>query len=175
MSGINLVHSSTKTGKERWDWSVWLEGAPAELDLVDRVVYRLHPTFPNPERVVSDRATQFLLQSSGWGEFMIYADVKRKGLPPLELRHWLTLEGATLPADESTGKSVFLSTSAADEPVADALHIAFDANVHGDDFVSHVTLSTETTPPPLQAWRECRRLSRGRRTAPRRSRPRLSW
>jgi transcription initiation factor IIF auxiliary subunit len=33
----------------------------------------LHPTFPNPVRNVSDRASNFTLNASGWGTFEVGA------------------------------------------------------------------------------------------------------
>jgi transcription initiation factor IIF auxiliary subunit len=72
-----------------WKWSVWLDAPPAELDNVESVEWRLHPTFPDPIRRVSDRATNFRLDTAGWGVFPIHASVKLKGGTTLKLRHQL--------------------------------------------------------------------------------------
>jgi transcription initiation factor IIF auxiliary subunit len=38
--------------------------------------YVLYPTFPNPERTVRNCDERFALETSGWGEFTIAANVK---------------------------------------------------------------------------------------------------
>ena len=62
-------------GSDRWRWSVWLDGDSGELDAVDYVTYILHPTFHNPVRRVTDRFTNFRLETSGWGTFTVRANV----------------------------------------------------------------------------------------------------
>jgi transcription initiation factor IIF auxiliary subunit len=79
-------------GDDWWQWWVWLDGATEELDQVDKVVYTLHHTFPNPVRTVSSRADKFLLRTSGWGVFRIHAAVHRKDGSVLKLSHDLVLE-----------------------------------------------------------------------------------
>ena len=74
-----------------WKWSVWLEASPAELDQVESVEWRLHPTFPNPIRRVTDRATKFRLETGGWGVFIIHAVVQLKDGKTERLRHRLQL------------------------------------------------------------------------------------
>jgi transcription initiation factor IIF auxiliary subunit len=54
-----------------WDWGVYIEGAPTELDRIRCVEYSLHPTFPNPVRRVCSRADRFLLAARGWGTFTV--------------------------------------------------------------------------------------------------------
>ena len=52
-------------------WTVYVRGARG-LDIshaIDRVTFRLHPSFTNPERVLS--APPFELTETGWGEFDI--------------------------------------------------------------------------------------------------------
>jgi hypothetical protein len=67
-----------------------------ELDHIEAVRYQLHQTFPEPTRVVNDRASKFALSSMGWGEFTIYAAVKFKDAKREEqlLNHWLSLGGS---------------------------------------------------------------------------------
>ena len=54
-----------------WEWGVYIEGAGTELDRIRCVEYTLHPTFPNPVRVVCSRKDRFLLTSRGWGTFTV--------------------------------------------------------------------------------------------------------
>lgn len=75
-----------------WKWSVWIEGPEEELDQIDHVVYILHPTFPNPVRTCSDRASKFRLDAFGWGTFRIYAKVISKDGTELKLQHDLVLK-----------------------------------------------------------------------------------
>ena len=74
-----------------WRWSVWLEGTPRELDDVERVVYILHPTFHDPVREVTDRASKFRLDTAGWGTFTIRAKAFHRDGRETALKHDLEL------------------------------------------------------------------------------------
>jgi transcription initiation factor IIF auxiliary subunit len=65
-------------GKDWWEWSVWLDGRPEELDAVKEVEYTLHPTFADPVRTVRKRSNGFRVDSAGWGEFEIYIRIIRR-------------------------------------------------------------------------------------------------
>ena len=55
---------------------IWLESESEEiLDKVSKVVYHLHPTFPNPDRIVKTRENNFKLEEYAWGQFLLKADV----------------------------------------------------------------------------------------------------
>lgn len=79
-------------GDDWWKWWVWVQGHETELDQIDYVVYTLHPTFPHPVRSVKDRDTKFLLKTSGWGVFRIYANVVKKNGEEIHLAHDLELK-----------------------------------------------------------------------------------
>lgn len=49
------------------------------LNEVERVVYRLHPTFPNPVREVTTRENNFTFKFRAWGEFNVIAEVYCRG------------------------------------------------------------------------------------------------
>jgi hypothetical protein len=67
---------SQKRGKPYYTIKVWLDADnPELLDKVARVVYHLHPTFPNPEREISTSNNHFELKTYGWGQFNLTADV----------------------------------------------------------------------------------------------------
>lgn len=36
----------------------------------------LHPTFPNPERIMRSNVNKFALYSNGWGTFSIYIEIR---------------------------------------------------------------------------------------------------
>jgi hypothetical protein len=127
---MTIAQESRRAGRSRWEWAVWLKGTDAELDDVVEVIYMLHPTFRQPIRTTSDRTSSFRLASSGWGEFELRARARRKTDGDLELTHWLSLaEGQTptLRVGTPTAKSVFLSSTVADAPIAEALREALRA------------------------------------------------
>lgn len=72
---LSIEQSERYVGNDHWQWSVWLNGNPDELDSIDHVVYILHSTYINPVRRVADRATNFRLETSGWGAFTIHANI----------------------------------------------------------------------------------------------------
>jgi transcription initiation factor IIF auxiliary subunit len=54
-----------------WEWGIHIKGAPADLDRIRCVEYTLHPSFPNPVRLVCSRDNNFQLTARGWGEFKL--------------------------------------------------------------------------------------------------------
>jgi transcription initiation factor IIF auxiliary subunit len=88
---MHIQQSEEYVGDNYWNWSVWIEGAWGEIDTVTSVEWRLHPTFPNPVRRVTDKTTSFRLDTSGWGVFLILADVHKEGGRTERLQHYLQL------------------------------------------------------------------------------------
>jgi transcription initiation factor IIF auxiliary subunit len=88
---LEIRQSATYMGRDRWEWSVWIDGTSEELDTVDHVIYILHPTFHDPVRVVQDRSTGFRLSTSGWGTFTLNAKVVSKDGSETVLQHDLVL------------------------------------------------------------------------------------
>jgi tetratricopeptide (TPR) repeat protein len=79
-------------GKAGWyDWEIYFNEPPERLTNIQSVTYVLHPTFPNPERTVYNRAEQFLLRSRGWGSFRVKIIVKLKNGESVTKYHWLDL------------------------------------------------------------------------------------
>src|SRR5436305_9577634 len=115
---LTLNQKTTQEQEGWWNWEVWLDGPDADLDQIDSVEYLLHPTFPDPRPRSSDRASRFALRSSGWGEFMIYAQARPRSGEPVQLRHWLRLQ---LPAP-GQGRSLLLVGPKQDETFTDELH-----------------------------------------------------
>jgi hypothetical protein len=128
---IKMNNSSTSQGGDRWKWSVWIDGDGEQLDQIDRVEYVLHPTFPQPVRTVSDRHTNFRLDSQGWGEFMVHAKAVTKNGETLPLNHWLKLsdEGGTAESTSVSKEktSVFMAYNRADYPLAAELSRVLEA------------------------------------------------
>ncbi len=89
---IKLANTSTYTGPGRWDWTVFVVADQSALDSISHVQYTLHPTFPEPKRIVRTRENDFALSASGWGEFEIRARVLFKDSTVVAVEHWLNLE-----------------------------------------------------------------------------------
>lgn len=103
---IQIKQETVLKGKDWWDWSVWLEGPKKELDAINQVVYTLHPTFPTPVVPVTNRKTGFRLDSSGWGEFMIYIQIKTKDGGTKKRQHYLRFMDPELNRVKSTRKRI---------------------------------------------------------------------
>jgi transcription initiation factor IIF auxiliary subunit len=52
-----------------WDWAIYINGTATELNQIKCVQYTLHPTFPNPVRMVC--SPPFQLSARGWGTFVV--------------------------------------------------------------------------------------------------------
>jgi transcription initiation factor IIF auxiliary subunit len=86
---LAIAQSQKYEGDQWWRWSLWIEGADEDLDQIESVTYTLHPTFPEPIRTVTDRASKFQLRCSGWGIFLIPVRVRLKNGKTIALKHQL--------------------------------------------------------------------------------------
>lgn len=71
---ISATNTAEYLSNQRWEWSVYLVTSPDVLSHIKCVQYTLHPTFPNPVRLVCEKGTDsrpFALNGEGWGEFEI--------------------------------------------------------------------------------------------------------
>ena len=84
-----VAQSQKYEGDQWWKWSLWIEGSEEDLDEIRSVTYTLHPTFPEPIRTVTDRASKFQLRCSGWGIFLIPVEVRLKNGKSVRLAHQL--------------------------------------------------------------------------------------
>lgn len=112
--------------KDYWDWAVWLDGPEELLDEVERVDYRLHPTFPRPNRSSTSARNRFRISSYGWGEFLLYATVHFKDGRSVTLEHWLKLRDSERPSGAPV-KRVYLSHTAGDKRRADVARTSLEA------------------------------------------------
>jgi peptidoglycan hydrolase-like protein with peptidoglycan-binding domain len=88
----NYARHVGRRGDYDWfQWKVFMDEPDEKLDGVTAVEYRLHETFPDPIRVVEDRASKFALESAGWGEFWIYITVYLKEGTEAVTQHYLDL------------------------------------------------------------------------------------
>jgi len=58
-----------------YEWRVFVDEPAVVLSTIQQVDYVLHPTFPDPFRSSRDRAKNFELVASGWGQFTIMITV----------------------------------------------------------------------------------------------------
>jgi serine/threonine protein kinase len=75
-----------RNGQDWWNWSVYLDG---DISNVDHVVYVLHPTFRDPVQTVRTPENRFAFATSGWGTFVVKAQVSMKDGSTLDLDHRL--------------------------------------------------------------------------------------
>ena len=89
-----VVRPRTDTRTGRFRVRVTLEAMREELlDEVERVTYKLHPTFRRQIITTVARKLQFQLELQVFGEFTIVAVIDRKGKEPLWLTRYLNLPG----------------------------------------------------------------------------------
>lgn len=89
---MKIHQTSSKISDNRWKWSISLQASQEELDSVEKVIYHLHPTFPNPVVERTNRSDNFELKSSGWGTFVVRIEVHFKDKHTEELRHRLVFK-----------------------------------------------------------------------------------
>jgi len=86
-----IRQSQHYVGDNWWNWSVWIEGASGEIEAITSVEWRLHPSFSNPIRLVTDKTTNFRLDTAGWGVFLIHASIQLESGQTEKLQHYLEL------------------------------------------------------------------------------------
>ena len=98
----NHAEPIEKRGEYQYfDWRVFVDEPDATLDQIDSVEYFLHPTFPKPYQVSSERASRFTLTTSGWGEFDIAATINFKDGHKEKVKYHLDLS-KRLPQGDGT-------------------------------------------------------------------------
>ena len=88
----NYAKKAGRRGSNDWyQWRIFVNENEAVLDKIDYVSYILHPTFPNPIRIVRDRESKFALESAGWGSFTMFITIRFKDGTEQEVRYFLDL------------------------------------------------------------------------------------
>jgi transcription initiation factor IIF auxiliary subunit len=72
-----------------WEWGIYIKGTSADLKRIKCVEYTLHPSFPNPVRLVCSPDDGFLLTTRGWGTFTVPIKLMLKDGTVRELSHQL--------------------------------------------------------------------------------------
>ena len=62
---VQLANNATYLGDGRYEWTVFVVAEKAALDNIKYVEYTLHPTFPEPKRVATNRDDNFSLSANG--------------------------------------------------------------------------------------------------------------
>lgn len=92
---IKLNNYSKLVGRrgklDYYRWRVFVDEDSMVLNSIEEVVYQLHPTFPNPQRSSTNREDRFALETEGWGEFSIVADIRFRNADPETVTYWLDL------------------------------------------------------------------------------------
>jgi len=73
--------------RQTFEWFITIHATDDILDQIDYVQYDLHPTFVNPERIIRDRKSRFLLRFVGWGTFEIPVHIHFKDGSTLSTSH----------------------------------------------------------------------------------------
>jgi len=86
---VTVENSAKEIEPGWWEWGIYINGAPAELKQIRCVEYTLHPSFPNPVRLVCTPNNRFLLTARGWGTFKVPIKLMLKDGSIRELSHQL--------------------------------------------------------------------------------------
>lgn len=92
--------SSKKDNTTWYDWCVFVDEPLERLNQISKVKYILHPTFPNPERLISDKDSKFALYSNGWGVFLIRIEIYLMNGEIIKTKHQLRLQDNDWPVKE---------------------------------------------------------------------------
>ncbi|MBI1371987.1 MAG: hypothetical protein GC159_04400 [Phycisphaera sp.] len=100
---LSLVQTDRYWGRRGdqpyWEWSLKLNGSMTDLADVQQVTYHLHPTFPQPNVVVTDAPRNgFAFTTNGWGTFAVGATVLFRDGTTQRLTHQLKFNA---PADDA--------------------------------------------------------------------------
>ncbi|MDV6347095.1 pYEATS domain-containing protein [Nitrosomonas sp. Is35] len=84
-SHLALIHSSWRYPKKdaeykrpMYTFHVVIQATDEVLDRIESVKYSLHPSYPNPIQIVTDRKSRFKLKELAWGESSVRAEIKIK-------------------------------------------------------------------------------------------------
>lgn len=143
---LRIEQDHEYNGNDHWQWRAWIEGKAGELQKVQRVKWFLHPSFTPSVIVSREAATKFRLEASGWGTFLLRAELRLIDGSEVTLRQHLKLaypdddaagasgktsprqeEPAAAPARSAAPRKVFLSYGSEDRGRALALRRTLEA------------------------------------------------
>ncbi|PYX71224.1 MAG: hypothetical protein DMG72_17410 [Acidobacteria bacterium] len=65
------MFTEKKYDRNWYEWCVFVDSDREVVDRINAVEYKLHPTFPDPVRLITQKENRFALFSSGWGGFLL--------------------------------------------------------------------------------------------------------
>ena len=82
----------THLSEQHFQWSVFIETEPTQFRKeIKKVIYHLHPTFPNKDVVKTNESEGFVLNAQGWGEFIVTVELVLYDDRRLIIEHYLSL------------------------------------------------------------------------------------
>ena len=82
----------THLSEQQFQWSVFIETEPTQFRKeIKKVIYHLHPTFPNKDVVKINESEGFVLNAQGWGEFIVTVELVLYDDRRLIIEHYLSL------------------------------------------------------------------------------------
>ncbi len=82
----------THSSEQQFQWSVLIETEPPQFRKeIKKVIYHLHPTFPNKDVVRTNESEGFMLTAQGWGEFIMTVELELYDNRRLIIEHYLSL------------------------------------------------------------------------------------
>jgi hypothetical protein len=88
---LKVRQKSKRSGRDWWEWKVWLDGPRAQLKAVDAVTYHLHEEFDPPTVEIDTPSDKFALEREGYDGFRIKVVVRFKDKRRVTLFHRLVL------------------------------------------------------------------------------------
>jgi transcription initiation factor IIF auxiliary subunit len=113
-----IFQDVTYANDQLWNWSVWIDAAKVDLDKIDYVRYRLHPSFPDPEREVHERSSGFRLSDRCKESFTIYVEVVLLDKKVIKLTHQLALQYSSRSSVVNTASGDIVKPKSNLKPVA---------------------------------------------------------
>jgi transcription initiation factor IIF auxiliary subunit len=89
---VRIENTAKYVDSGHYDWTVFLVAEAPFLKTINYVEYTLHPSIPDPVRIIRDRDTNFALSSRGLSEFNIYVKIVFNNGRKMYFEHWLSLE-----------------------------------------------------------------------------------
>ena len=90
----STINPSQYVGRDTFSWALEIHGADNHLDMIDAVVYTLHPTFSPQSQKVRSREEYFRLQQVGWGTFIVQIRVQFVDYTVFDGHYSLTFAGS---------------------------------------------------------------------------------
>lgn len=85
---------SKKYNDDWYEWCVFVDEGSDIINVIKSIEYTLHPSFPDPVRLVTSKGNKFALFSSGWGGFSVKIRVNYEDGSSTSTSYFLKLDGS---------------------------------------------------------------------------------